>query len=56
MWYDQLRDDLKEGDLVMIVEGLTAPLSIGGTYEPIGKVTLLSDLYTSVFGDERFYF
>ena len=56
MWYDQLRGDLKAGDHVMTVEGLTAPLSLGGAYEPIGKVTLISDLYTSVFGDQRFHF
>ena len=56
MWYDQLRDNLKSGEVAFIVEGLTAPLSLDGEYVPIGKVTLTSDLYTSVFGDTRLYF
>ena len=56
MWYDQLRDALKGGDLLMNVETLTAPLSLNGSWEKIGKIELISDLYTSDFGDNRLFF
>ena len=51
MWYDQLRDEIKSGDMLLDVMAWTAPASLGGEFVKIADIKLLSDLYTSVWGD-----
>ena len=55
MFYDQLKR-IKEGSIIMSVEALTAPVSLGGTWVKMADIKLLSDLYTSTFADSRLFF
>ena len=65
-WYDQLKAAIKSGDTVFSVLVETKPLNENyvkqfpkeepGEEIKIGEIRLSSDLFTSVFGDEKLYF
>jgi hypothetical protein len=55
MWYDQLKT-IKKGSIIYSVFGWTAPEELGGKLVRIANLKLLSDFYTSEFGDEFLYF
>ena len=54
-WYDQLKR-IKAGAKLFQVNALTAPVGAGGVWVPIATIELLTDLYTSTFGDTRLFF
>jgi hypothetical protein len=55
-WWARLRNQLKAGDTVYEVYGLTAPEALGGVEVKIADVKMQTDLYTSELGDEHLYF
>lgn len=56
MWYDQLKR-IENGDTLFTVKALTAPPGVPGSdWVDIARITLTTDMYTSVFGDERLFF
>ena len=65
-WYDQLKAAIKSGDIIFSVLAQTKPLSENfikqfpneepGEEIKIGEIRLNSDLFTSVFGDEKLFF
>ena len=54
-WYDQLKT-IKSGESVLEVFAMTAPPALNGELVKIADIVLETDLYTSVFGDERLHF
>ena len=56
-WHEQLTSITADDDQPLLeVYALTAPLQLGGERIKIGQIELLSEITTSVFGDERLYF
>lgn len=59
VWYKQLQSKIEEDDIILKVYALTAPPSLGPEVSRrvlIGRIKLLSDLYTSDFGDRSLFF
>lgn len=55
MFYDQLKR-IQAGETILEVYAKTAPESLGGELVKIADLVLLSNLFTSKFGDERLHF
>jgi len=55
MFYNQLKT-ITEGQTILEVYAMTAPPDADGELVKIADIVLLSDLYTSRFGDERLHF
>lgn len=56
-WLDQLRDNIKDGDTIMEAWAWTGPPDLPGSeHVHIANIVLKTDLYTSVFGDNRLFF
>lgn len=55
MWYDQIKR-IPSGSELFTVNALTAPVGVGGVWEPIATIKLATDLHTSQFADGRLFF
>ena len=55
MFYDQLKT-ITEGQTVLEVYAVTAPPDLDGELVKIADIVLMTDFYTSRFGDERLHF
>ena len=55
-WYDQLRDNFFAGDIIYKVTALNAPEALGGERIHVANIKLLTNLFTSIYGDELLFF
>ena len=55
-WYDQVMDTAENGDHIFDVMALKDPLATPKVWTKIAEIYLASDMYTSLFGDERLFF